>query len=367
MKKELLIFLIVLIFAMGLTGFRAPGQNSEIFDLNINPTAVPTAVPTGPPAPTSAPNTPTAFNARLSGSKLGIFYIYPSSGGLNLLQSGPKVIKLIDPQNDANLMQYIRDYKRMFPGGIVVMRVIENSRSFDWTGHTSSQAANDANYYWNNVLAPAVAKMSAADKALISYLSGPNEFEGMPFFTDVASTQWINSFSTSLANLIKNNGFKPMLYDIPVGNPANISFLQYILPSLRIIKNLGGAWSYHAYTEDCTRDPNNADARNFSLRYRQFYNYFASFALDLVTMPLILTEGGAADHGDPYGGYRNPANLYCNTSNFQSWLSWFDGQIRSDSYVLGGITLFQSGNDSDWSYFNLEPISVWLSNYLITH
>src|SRR4029077_16173636 len=90
-------------------------------------------------------------------------------------------------------------------------------------------------------------------------------------------------------------GHKPWIGSTAVGNPGGStaemqSYLAAFVPALRQGKAAGGGWSYHAYTIGYTTDP--GTEIYYSLRYRQFYSYFASAFVDLATMPLILTEGG---------------------------------------------------------------------------
>jgi hypothetical protein len=164
-------------------------------------------------------------------------------------------------------------------------------------------------------------------------------------------------------------GYKPCIGSISVGNPNDLNDLGYFVPALRQAYAAGGVWSYHAYTLNYTTDV--PSELPFSLRYRQFYNYFAANYPDLVMMPLVLTEGGVDLSGDANtSGWqaRGPTDWY------QRWLNWFDYQMQQDSYVIG-CTLFQNGAAPSWASFDLEtpmpgntnhimPIIGWLSNYL---
>ena len=108
------------------------------------------------------------------------------------------------------------------------------------------------------------------------------------------------------------------------------SYLAAFVPALRQSKAAGGAWSYHAYTINYTTDV--ATEIWYSLRYRQFYSYFASAFPDLNTMPLILTEGGVDLSGDPNtSGWQARGTQ----ADYERWLNWFDGQMQQDAFVHG--------------------------------
>jgi len=92
-----------------------------------------------------------------------------------------------------------------------------------------------------------------------------------------------------------------------------------------------------------------------SVRYRQYYSYFASAHPDLVNLPLVLTEGGIDGAG--------PWSTRGDAQKFQNWLTWFDREIRKDAYCLG-LTLFQIGETGQWNGFNVEPVAGLIASYL---
>src|SRR5205814_2252688 len=99
----------------------------------------------------------------------------------------------------------------------------------------------------------------------------------------------------------------------------------------------------------------------YSLRYRQFYSYFATAYPDLNALPLILTEGGVDQSGTPStSGWQARGSA----ADYKRWLNWFDQQMQQDSFLLG-CTLFENGDPGGWSSFDLEPIAEWLKAYLI--
>jgi hypothetical protein len=224
-------------------------------------------------------------------------------------------------------------------------------------------APDSAMDFWTTVLQPPLNNLSAPDRALIDYLEGPNEGDSTPTWQSVQAAQWFTGFWTNLSPLIAAAGFKPCIGSIAVGNPPGSpteiqNYISTFVPALRQAKGLGGAWSYHAYTLNYTTDA--AVEYYYSLRYRQYYSQFISQYSDLADMPLILTEGGVDQSGTPStSGWQARGTA----ADYERWLNWFDHQLGQDSYVVG-CTLFELGNPTGWSSFDLEPISSWLGNYL---
>ena len=275
-----------------------------------------------------------------------------SPGASQIIQAHPRVIKILGTDN--SMLQAARDFKASTPDGKIVCRIYTPNR---WTINDNPAVAGTN--FWQTVLSPALFAWSAADRALIDYVEGPNEGDSTPTWGSAADTQWYNTFWMHLAPLIANAGFKPLAYSISVGNPPGsqaeiLGSLDRIVPSLRLCQSLGGGWSYHSYS--LPYSTNLTDEIWYSVRYRQYYSYFASSYPDLVNLPLVLTEGGIDGAG--------PWSTRGDTNKFQNWLAWFDSEIRKDAYCLG-VTVFQIGNTTDWNGFNVEPVAPWIANYLL--
>src|SRR5215831_4473222 len=311
----------------------------------------------GPPSLAQTPST-----SKLSAHLINSYTI----GSSNIVLGRPRILKVLglDSGFPSGMVQAMRDYKTKVPTGKIVVRIYSPK-----TYSLADDATASAGDFWTNILQQALNSIPPSDRALIDYLEGPNEGQtptlGYPGSAPLQASQWFNQFWTNLTPQIVAAGYKPCIGSIAVGNPGGTtaqmqSYLAAFVPALRQANAAGGAWSYHAYTINYTTDV--GTEIYYSLRYRQFYSYFASSFPDLNTMPLILTEGGVDFSGDPStSGWqaRGSANDY------ERWLNWFDQQLQQDSYVLG-CTLFENGDSAGWPSFELEPIGAWFKNYLLS-
>lgn len=302
----------------------------------------------------------TASTSKLSAHLINAY----TTGSSNIVAGRPRILKVLglDSGFPSGMVQAMRDYKAKVPGGKLVVRVY-SPKTYSLTDDATASAAD----FWTNILQRALNSISASDRALIDYLEGPNEGQtptlGYPGSAPLQASQWFNQFWTNLTPRIVAAGYKPCIGSIAVGNPGGTtaemqSYLAAFAPALRQSKAAGGAWSYHAYTVNYTTDIGTEIW--YSLRYRQFYSYFATAFPDLNAMPLILTEGGVDQSGDPNtSGWQARGSQ----TDYELWLNWFDGQMQQDSYLMG-CTLFENGDPGGWSSFDLEPIAGWLGNYL---
>jgi hypothetical protein len=302
----------------------------------------------------------------LSASKLSAHLIGDYTvGSSNIVAGQPRVLKVLalDSGFPSGMVEAMRHYKAVAPSGKILVRVYSPKLYF-----TNDNASAAATNFWTTIIQPALNSIAPADRALIDYFEGPNEGQtptlGYPSDNAMFASQWFNQFWTNLTPLIVAAGYKPCIGSIAVGNPGGSpsemqSYLAAFVPALRQAKAAGGAWSYHSYTIGYTTDF--GQEYYFSLRYRQFYEFFAAHFPDLADMPLILTEGGVDFSGDPNtSGWQARGTA----DDYKRWLNWFDARMAEDSYLLG-CTLFQNGDPGGWSSFDLEPIADWMKNYLL--
>lgn len=299
---------------------------------------------------------------KLSNCKLGIHLIGRyTEGAKKIILSGPRVIKVLDPQANSDMRKAIREYKASYPKGIVVMRVWERTPTVHYS--LKDDPVTSADDFWRKVLEPAVNALTPEERRMIDYLEGPNEGETTPTWESVESARWFGRFWERLARNISKAGFRPCIGSIAVGNPPGTleeiyDKLEAFLSALKAVKRYKGAWSYHAYSLEYSTDPE--VEKWYSLRYRLFYNFLKAKHPDLADLPMILSEGGIDKAGNPQtDGWQARGDK----GKYEEWLKWFDREIRKDKYILG-VTLFQIGDPQGWASFDLEPIADWLAEYL---
>ncbi len=302
--------------------------------------------------------TPQASGARPFTSKIGMHLIGAYTPGTHkMVRARMPVLKILDTHTA--MIDAARDYKKANPDGLVVLRVYHTNH------YTLDQdPVERAQWHWDNVIWKSLGALPKKDQKLIDYVEAVNEMGECPTWESPEATAWFTKFNIKFVDICSKAGFKPMLACIPVGNPggknAGLERILQFAPALRAAKKVGGAWSYHGYTIEYTRDPE--VERWYSLRYRQWYDHFKGEYADLADMPMILTEGGVdfAGTADKDGWQaRGTAQKY------EDWLRWYDSQLKLDKYVIG-ITLYQQGACEAWKgwcSFDHEPIADWLVNY----
>jgi len=333
------------------TFFSIPNIDSSIYDANY-------VFPTIATTPSiSAPSSPLSLGL-LSG-KIGIYILSDySAGAKQIISSKPRIIKVMDPQSN-NTLQAVKDFKGINPQGITVLRLYLGTSGVKFTLENDPKTA--AQTFFQVVIQPALSALGD-NKQLFDFIETPNELDNTPGWENTANTTWLNSFWITLTELYASNGLRTCIASIPVGNPpgdyAQIKAeLTPFLPALQKVKELGGAFCYHAYTLNYSTDAN--QEIQTSLRYRQIHQAITELDNSLSSLPFILSEAGVDKNGDPKTSGWNARG---SESDFANWLSWFNGQINQDSYVLGA-TLYQIG-DNHWSSFNIEPIADWISKSL---
>lgn len=188
----------------------------------------------------------------VSASKLGIHLIARyTDGARKVIAAGPRVIKVLDPQANSEMVEAVRDYKRRYSDGLVVMRVWERTNQVRYS--LSDDPERCAEDFWCKVLEPAVNALSPTDRKLVDFLEGPNEGENTPTWESIESAKWFGKFWVRLARRIASAGFRPCIGSIAVGNPPGtldeiFAKLNAFVPALKAAKQLDGAWSYHAYS-----------------------------------------------------------------------------------------------------------------------
>lgn len=295
-------------------------------------------------------------------SKLGIHLLGSyTQGARRIIHARPRVIKVLDPQAIDDMQEAVREYKQMFPQGLVVMRVWEGTREIRY--EVSDDPVKSAEHFWSNILQPAVERLPPSWRRLVDYLEGPNECDNTPCWRDLTETVWLTRFWSRMAERIAQARFRPCVANIPVGNPPGTlrqieEKIVAFIPALRVTQRYGGVWSYHAYSLQYTTDPE--QELWLSLRYRLFYQFLTKHEPRLANLPMILTEGGIDRGGNPQtDGWRARGS----PAQYKRWLLWYDTELQKDPYLLG-VTLFQIGDPSGWWSFDLEPIADWMAQMI---
>lgn len=290
-------------------------------------------------------------------SKIGIHLLGTyTPGAKKVIEANCPVIKILDVHTD--MLNALRDYKTLHPGGIVVFRAYTPIGS-----RMDQDPAERAKWFWDSVLWPQLSRLSPAQKKLIDYVEGPNEGEN-PIWASTKEVEWSVKFYQALCPIMKEHGFKPCIGNIPVGNPWGtpaevVEKIKAFAPAIRAAKEADGIWSYHSYSCHFTTDPK--EERFYSLRYRGYHDTLVKYAPDVADVPMILTEGGIDSDGKnntSYPGWKREG-----AEKFKNWLVWFDSEMKKDPYVKG-ITLFEIGDPRGWDSFDLEPVTDWMADYL---
>ena len=210
--------------------------------------------------------------------------------------------------------------------------------------------AASANDFWNKMAAQGLSL--AGPPSNIDWLEGPNELDNLPnWYNDATAASWVASFWSTLADLMHNAGYNPLVASLVGGQPSPVAMFAPLATAMKS-KSYKWGWGYHSYTFTASTDVGTENA--YALYYRQVRDQNG-----LAGIPLVLSEGG----------YLTPSSTgwqgQLTSAEYLSWLKWFDAQIKSDPEVLG-FTIFQVGNNTDWQSFDLTPMAQDLATYLKT-
>jgi len=298
--------------------------------------------------------TPKPIGALLK--KIGIYLMSDySSGAKQIINAKPQIIKVMDPQYN-NLLNAVKDYKKISPKGIVVLRFYETTRNLKYSiNENPTVSAQD---FHQKAIASGLALLRE-NKKLFDYIETPNELDSTPGWENGENITWLEKFWSEIINLNSQAGIKTCVASIPVGNPPGSYFeikekIQTFLPALIKTQQNNGAICYHAYSLEYTQDVSKETYS--SLRYRLIHQAIKEIDPNLSNLPFILSETGIDQNGNPQeSGWQARGTV----QQYLDWIGWFDREISQDTYVLGA-TLYQIG-DNYWSSFNLEPIAGWLA------
>ena len=242
----------------------------------------------------------------------------------------------------------ISNYKSRCPGGTVILRVYISPYMAVYT--VTNDPAASANDFWSKMLTQGLSATGPATQ--IDWLEGPNEVDNLPnWYSDPAAANWVASFWSTLADLMHNAGYNPLVGSLTAGQPSPATLFTLVATAMKA-KTYKWGWSYHSYTFGATMSVSTESV--YALYYRQIRDQNS-----LAGIPLVLSEGGYLTTSST--GWQGQLT----NDQYLSWLQWFDTQLKQDPEV-SGFTVFQVGNTTDWQTFDLTPIAPQLESYLIT-
>ena len=166
-----------------------------------------------------------------------------------------------------------------------------------------------------------------------------------------------NAFSVGFAEECRRQGFRPLVYSFPTGNPPGYidgspedlaRYWAHYLDGLRAAKACDGGLALHEYSAPRMQDQETW----LCLRYRRVYAVLPS---DLRDLPLMITEcgidGGVVGAPVENAGWR----AFASVGEYVAQLAWYDTAIAEDEYVLGA-TIFTAGNLDKWSSFDVTNV-----------
>lgn len=255
---------------------------------------------------------------------------------------------------------WFKDVKAASPDTITLGRLEEGDQSFDGDPIQRARdfvAANTETYLAN----PAV-----------DYWMGWNE----PVFDNTSQMEWYAQFESERTRAMAELGLKTAIGNFSAGTPEADQF-QAFMPAIAVAKDLGGVLAVHEYSAPNLQDGVGAgipglkatgDSGALTLRYRFWYDYYLK-PNDLV-IPLVVTEagidGGVLRMNDVnLFGWRDfdrslpdevQAQVKTTNESYLDQLSWYDDQLRRDSYVLG-FAIFNVGDpDGRWASFDITDM-----------
>lgn len=163
-----------------------------------------------------------------------------------------------------------------------------------------------------------------------------------------------NTFQAELSRQLRIGGRKSVAYNFSVGHPELFSptgevtdgaMWQYLLDGL-VESDYLGLHEYGApdlYTL----------ARYLTLRHRDLYMWIEQVR-PAAKKPLIVTEAGqdwGILPGNPLAGFKAHGVSY---DEYEKQLTWWNGELEKDDYVLGATIFLFGFSDSHWESFDLS-------------
>jgi len=185
------------------------------------------------------------------------------------------------------------------------------------------------------------------------FWQGVNE----PVVQSVDGMKRLAEFDAERARILSGHGFRAVVGSFGVGNPSRLAWWHHFLPALEAARQFRGALALHEYAWP-TLDH---EAPWYLLRHRKVYkgepaHNWSGFPAHLALMPLLITECGldALIVQPKPQGWRG---LYGrDTGRYLRQLTWYDGELQKDAYVLGAaLYCCCTPDDPQWASYNIWP------------
>lgn len=344
---------------------------------NLNVGRLPATQVPEPAAVEPAPNWPDGLS-RLTNSKLGLHTVRNNHAYIMeyIRRARPRVVKAVDD------LGWLADVKRVSPNTLTIGRLNSDQNEDNVQVMDPAQAAD---------------QYVAAQLERYRLNPGVDVWEGWNEFVPVTNERmaWYARFEARRACRMQELGFRAAVGGFSVGVPE-YEMMAYFMPALEAAYECDGVLTLHEYnspTMDCGVTSGRAGiipgAPNLgsllvgyhTLRYRFWYEGYLKPA-GMGTLPLVITEAGVEGRPQPGGpcndpggrAWKNYAEYWVQRgygSNgpeaYVNVLSWYDTQLRQDSYVIGA-TLFTAGaheGDDRWFPFDLREALVALAHYAV--
>lgn len=181
------------------------------------------------------------------------------------------------------------------------------------------------------------------------YVLGPNE----PVIKGAASMTNLALFEIERAKVLRDHGYGAAIGSFSVGNPGDMSLLEYFVPAIDAVHRYKGVLSLHEYgpPQDIM-----VDKEWLLLRHRKFY--FGDESLGWRGLPeryrmtpLVVTETGGDQliYTSVPGGWR----YHISEEEYLFDLNLLDLELLSDPYVIGSAIYCCGNIDQDWSSYDV--------------
>jgi len=168
-----------------------------------------------------------------------------------------------------------------------------------------------------------------------------------PVVNSVDDAKALNAWYVRFAELMHAHGELVAGFSWSTGNPPQDKYEQ-VIPYIVEAAAAVDAHAFHEYYSIWGKEWDWG-------RYRAFQAALPAHA----RKPVVITEAGLDDNGDPYtGGYRGKKSV----QEYLEILKAYDAVLMQDPYVLGA-TVFEWG-DYGWPSFEIDPMIDLIANYV---